>query len=77
MVAQVPDMRSIQRSQAGSADSTKVHSAYSTEVTSTGSSAVTSTAPAGLCASCYEASGECPSEKNNHHSFQHCRDSLV
>ena len=77
MVAETPGMRSSERSQVGSADSTKVGSAYSTEVTSTGSSAVTSSAPARLCPSCHEASGERPSEKNNHHSFQHCRDSLV
>jgi hypothetical protein len=33
--------------------------------------------PARLCTGCHRASGERPSEQNNHHLFQHRQDSLL
>jgi len=77
IAAQTPDMRSIQRSEVGFAHSTNVGFAHSAEVASTDSSGVTSSAPARLGARRHGGSGERPSEKSDHQSFQHCLDSLV
>jgi hypothetical protein len=39
--------------------------------------AVTPSTSARLCTGCHGASGECPSEQNNHHLFQHRQDSSL